>query len=54
MNEELAEIKYYTTRNKAEKNRKKGEIVYYRKPRKGGYYLVKPEEKSVLKNVLGW
>lgn len=47
----MSERKYYTTRIEIEKHRKKGEIVFYRKPCVGGYYLVKPERRTVSKEL---
>lgn len=51
------EIKYYSTRTKAEKHRKEKEILYYKKPCKGGYYFEKLEKriasKSLLKELFG-
>ena len=45
-------IKYYPTRTEAEKHRKLNEILYYKKPCKGGYYFKKLEKRVASKELL--
>ena len=51
------EIKYYNTRTEAEKHRKKNQILYYKKPCKGGYYFDTLEKRiakrELLKEIFG-
>ena len=44
--------KFYRNRLQAEKNRRKGDRIYH-KPGKG-FYIRRPQEKSLLEKLLGW
>ena len=45
---------FYKTRAEAEKNRRRGERIYYKKGK--GYYRRRPQprEKTIWEKILGW